>query len=341
MKILVTGGLGFIGSHFCDQVLRFQPDNHIVIYDWMTYAANRDYCHQALESDKIDVVVGDVADLSLLHKTCTLHKPNAIVHFAAESSVDKSIAEPKDILIQTNVQGTYSVLEIAKVHDIRLVYVSTDEVYGSLGPEEEPWTEKSPRNPRNPYSATKAAGEMLVESFVNTYGVDAVITRSSNNYGPRQHKEKFLPTVINSLLAETQLKVPIYGDGKQKRDWVYVEDNARAIYNVLKFGKKGEAYNLGGGVEYTNIDLVHSVHVVMVQMGLKPLTQDPPLTKDLMAFVTDRLGHDRRYSIDIGKYQNLLDLETRLPSAPSVKTNLAEGLDRTIRSYIKKDLPAL
>ncbi len=279
MNIVVTGGAGFIGSNFIKYKLNNSEDKIIVI-DKLTYAGNLD---NLPNDSRVSFVNEDICNVSLKNIDA-----DCIVNFAAETHVDRSIKEPESF-IQTDVFGTYNLLEIAKEKGIRYLQISTDEVYGSI--EEGSFTEQSPIQPSSPYSASKTGGDMLVYAYHKTYGIDSVIIRGSNNYGPNQYPEKLIPlTIINAI---NENKIPVYGDGMQVRNWIYVEDFCSAIDTVLKSGESGEVYNAGGPTEVTNLNVVHAI--------LSKLDK----STDLINFVEDRLGHDRRYSLASDKINQL------------------------------------
>lgn len=308
MKIFVTGGAGFIGSNFIRHVLESNRNHEVVNYDKLTYAANLASLSAVEENSRYRFVKGDICDPNAVETA--MRGCDAVVHFAAESHVDRSIYEPAPV-IETNITGTFVLLQIVRRIGIkRFVHISTDEVYGDLPPGTSA-NEESLLRPSSPYSSSKAAADLLVLSFVRTYGVPALVTRSSNNYGPFQFPEKFLPLVITNALLGKPL--PIYGDGKQQRDWLNVRDNCRGILAVLDRGRIGEIYNLGGREVETN--LVMSKRILQA-MG-KPET--------LLAFVKDRPGHDRRYALNCKK------AEEELGWKPII--SLYEGLRQTIKWY--------
>lgn len=285
MSLLVTGGAGFIGSNF---VRKFAGSEKIVILDALTYAGNL----ASLMGIDYEFVHGDICDADLVEKVLSTHRIKRIVHFAAESHVDRSILGP-EAFVKTNVLGSMNLLYRAKEARIeKFVHVSTDEVYGDLGPDDAPFTESTPISPRSPYSASKAGSDLLAKAWWETYKFPVTITRCSNNYGPYQFPEKLIPLMILNAMADKPL--PVYGDGKNVRDWIHVEDHCDAIKRVLDDGKPGEVYNIGGRSERTNIEIVHAI--------LKAL--DKPET--LIKYVTDRPGHDRRYAIDDSKIEREL-----------------------------------
>src|SRR5260370_4930769 len=313
MKIFVTGGAGFIGSNFIRYVLETRKDLSIVNYDKVHYAGNLANLELVARNLSYQFVRGDICDAAAVE--AAMCDCDAVIHFAAESHVDRSIYEPAPV-IQTNVTGTFVLLEVArKILLSRFVHVSTDEVYGDI-PEGAFADESYPWQPSSPYSASKAASDLLVRSYVRTYQFPAVITRSSNNYGPYQFPEKFVPLMITNALSDKAL--PVYGDGKQQRDWLHVEDNCRGILAVLERGKIGEVYNIGG------LDLVENLS--MVQRILQLVGK----TESLLSYVQDRPGHDRRYALDCKKIQTELDWRPVIA--------LEEGLRRTIDWYANAGL---
>jgi dTDP-glucose 4,6-dehydratase len=277
MNVLVTGGAGFIGSAYVRHRLEVHPDFNVRVLDKLTYAGRLENL-EGLDEGRLELVEADIADPDAVR--AALDGCEAIVNFAAETHVDRSIESPGEF-IQTDVFGTYVLLEAAREAGIRHLQISTDEVYGSI--EEGSFTESSPLDPSSPYSASKAGGDMMVGAYRNTYGTEALIVRASNNYGPRQYPEKLIPLCILNALAGDPL--PVYGDGMQVRNWLWVEDFASAIDTVLEFGEPGEAYNVGGPDELANIEVVRRI--------LELTGRD----ESLISYVEDRLGHDRRYSL--------------------------------------------
>jgi dTDP-glucose 4,6-dehydratase len=303
MKLLVTGAAGFIGSTYVRTVLADRDDD-IVVLDKLTYAGRRENLQDV--EDRIEFVEGAIEDRDLVFDV--MQGVDAVVNFAAESHVDRSIAD-QDVFARAHVIGTSVLLDAAREHGVgRYLQVSTDEVYGSI--EKGTFTEQSPLNPSSPYSATKAAGDLLVSSHVHTYGIEAVICRGSNNYGPRQYPEKLIPLCILNAMAGDSL--PVYGDGKQVRNWLYVEDFARAIDLALRKGLPGEVYNVGGPDETANIDVVRRI--------LALTDRD----ESLIEYVTDRPGHDRRYSLSSAKMRELGWEPSR---------RFQEGLQQTVDWY--------
>lgn len=309
--ILVTGGAGFIGSNFVRMVLDEHPDAKVVNLDSLTYAGNLENLKGYMERPQHVFVKGDICDAALVQRVVEEHSIDVIVNFAAESHVDRSLVEP-GIFIETNVKGTLSLLKIALDKKLeRFLQVSTDEVYGSLGPEGY-FTEKTPLSPNSPYSASKASADMLVQAFGHSWGLRYNITRCSNNYGPYQFPEKMIPLMINNALNDKEL--PMYGDGLYIRDWLYVYDHCTAIWKVLTDGKPGAVYNIGGNNEKTNLEVVG---LILKRLG-KPAS--------LIRHVKDRPGHDRRYAIDSSR------IMTELNWNPSV--SFEEGILKTIDWYL-------
>lgn len=287
MKILVTGGAGFIGSNFIHYLLREHPDWHIVNLDKLTYAGNLENLSDVQDDPRYTFVHGDVADRELVNSLFEQEKFDLVAHLAAESHVDRSILDASPF-IETNVKGTQVLLEAAKQYGVqKFLQVSTDEVYGSLGPDDPAFTEENPLKPNSPYSASKASADLLARAYFVTFGVPVVITRCSNNYGPYQHPEKFIPTIILNALADQP--IPVYGDGLNVRDWIHVEDHCRALDLALKKGEPGQVYNIGANNEHTNLDIVRAILKIMEK------------SETLITFVQDRPGHDWRYAINQAK----------------------------------------
>ena len=334
-KILVTGGCGFIGSNFVRVALENLPDTRIVNLDKLTYAGNPANLEDIESNPRYRFVHGDICDQHLLDSLFAEEQIDTVVHFAAESHVDRSIDGP-GAFIQTNIVGTFTLLEAARkswlgsdagrgtrdAKSPRFLHVSTDEVYGSLG-DTGLFSETTPYDPRSPYSASKASSDHLVSAYHHTYGLPVLITNCSNNYGPYHFPEKLIPLIINNALKGKEL--PVYGDGRNVRDWLYVVDHCEAILIVLQKGHLGETYNVGGNNEKQNIEIVHAVcDLLDKKVGLLP-SGDP--RRSLIRFVKDRPGHDKRYAIDATKIREQLGWE------PSV--TFEEGIDRTIDWYLE------
>lgn len=309
MSILVTGGAGFIGSNFVLDWLRHH-DEPVINLDKLTYAGNQENL-ASLQSDPRHIFIrGDIADRALIDDILARHNPRAILNFAAESHVDRSIHGPQDF-IQTNIMGTFTLLEAARGYwntlegaqknGFRFLHVSTDEVYGTLEPEAAPFAETHRYEPNSPYSASKASSDHLVRAWFHTYGLPVLTTNCSNNYGPYHFPEKLIPLLIVNALAGKPL--PIYGDGQQVRDWLYVTDHCSAIRRVLEAGSPGEVYNIGGWNEKTNLEIVHTVCDLLDELRPRP---DSISYRQQIAHVADRPGHDRRYAIDARKIQREL-----------------------------------
>ena len=328
--ILVTGGAGFIGSNFVLQWIE-NTDTAVVNLDLLTYAGNPDNLASLSETSRHQLVQGDICDASLVAALLRDHRPRAIVHFAAESHVDRSIAAP-DAFIRTNVQGTFNLLEQAKTYwsaldeasrrTFRLLHISTDEVYGSLGPQDRAFSETTAYAPNSPYAASKAASDYLARAYYHTYGLPVITTNCSNNYGPFQFPEKLIPLVILNALEGKAL--PVYGDGGNVRDWIFVADHCSAIRAVLERGRVGETYNIGGNSERKNIEVVQDICDVIDE--LRPNGALGPRRR-LINFVTDRPGHDRRYAIDASK------INSELKWRPA--ENFEGGLRRTVAWYLE------
>jgi len=325
---LVTGGAGFIGGNFVLRQMR-AGERQIVNLDALTYAGNLDTLDSVKDDPAHHFVLGSIGDRGLLDYLLDRHQPQAIVNFAAESHVDRSIDSPESF-VQTNVLGTFHILEAARhywrnlpkerAEAFRFLHVSTDEVYGSLGPTGK-FTETTPYQPNSPYSASKAGSDHLVRAYFHTYGLPVLTTNCSNNYGPYQFPEKLIPLMIQNALAGKPL--PVYGKGANVRDWLYVEDHCRAIERVLEAGVPGEVYNVGGNNEKTNLDVVHTLCDLLDD--LLPGSPHRP-HRNLIRFVTDRPGHDLRYAIDAGKIRRELGWEP----AETFET----GLRKTVRWYL-------
>jgi dTDP-glucose 4,6-dehydratase len=332
MSILVTGGAGFIGSNFVIDWLS-KCDELVINLDKLTYAGNITNL-VSLQSDmRHKFVHGDIGDSSLVGKLLNQYQPRAIINFAAESHVDRSIADPESF-IQTNIIGTFRILEAAKKYwskldsdkaeNFRFLHVSTDEVYGTLQHDESPFSETNRYMPNSPYSASKASSDHLVRSYHHTYNLPVLTTNCSNNYGPYQFPEKLIPLIINNALNGEAL--PIYGDGQQIRDWLYVGDHCSAIHRVLEAGRVGEVYNVGGLNEMANIEIVQTLCRLLDEMKPKA---DGTLYQSQITFVKDRAGHDRRYAIDARKIENELGW---LP-----KETFETGIRKTVQWYLSNN----
>jgi dTDP-glucose 4,6-dehydratase len=309
-RLLITGGAGFIGSNFVQHVLETAPDTHVVNLDALTYAGNLANLVEAAKNSRYTFVHGDIRNAALVDRVIADHRIDSVVHLAAESHVDRSIEGPA-VFVETNVYGTLNLLRAAQAAGVkRFLQVSTDEVYGSLG-ETGKFSETTPLDPHSPYSASKAAADHLVSAWWHTYKFPTLITRCSNNYGPYQFPEKMLPLMINNARHDKPL--PVYGDGLNVRDWLYVRDHCSALWTVLTRGRPGEVYNIGGDSERTNFEVVRT----MLKLMAKP--------ESLISFVKDRPGHDRRYAIDATK------IRAQLGWQPSVSFD--DGLKRTLQWY--------
>ncbi|MGP0566736.1 MULTISPECIES: dTDP-glucose 4,6-dehydratase [unclassified Nitrospina] len=325
---LITGGAGFIGGNFVLGLLR-RGDVKVVNLDALTYAGNLDTLSSVLDDPHHVFVHGDIRDRTLLNQLFAEHQPQAVVNFAAESHVDRSIDQPGDF-IQTNVVGAFELLEAARTYwnslpdpgknMFRFLHISTDEVYGSLGPTDA-FTESTPYAPNSPYSASKAAADHLVRAYHHTYNLPTLTTNCSNNYGPYQFPEKLIPLTIQKVLRGEP--IPVYGDGRQVRDWLYVEDHCKAVECVLTNGKPGEVYNIGGHGEKTNLEVVQTLCRLLDEMV--PGSPHKPNAK-LITFVEDRPGHDRRYAIDPTKVQNELGWKP--------DESFDSGLRKTVKWYL-------
>jgi dTDP-glucose 4,6-dehydratase len=329
-KILVTGGAGFIGSNFVLDWLSLEKDD-VINLDKLTYAGNLENLASLNGNPLHHFVRGDIGDAELLKSLFAEHQPRAVVNFAAESHVDRSIHGPAEF-IQTNIVGTFTLLEAARAYwnglddqgkkTFRFLHVSTDEVYGSLAVTDPAFTESKQYEPNSPYSASKAASDHLVRAYHHTYGLPVLTTNCSNNYGPYHFPEKLIPLVIHNALSGKPL--PIYGDGQQIRDWLYVKDHASAIRRVLEAGRVGETYNIGGWNEKPNLDVVHTLCSILDE--LSPRADDKSY-KEQITYVTDRPGHDRRYAIDASKINRELGwkpLET-----------FETGIRKTVQWYLE------
>ena len=315
MTILVTGGAGFIGSNFIHYMMEKYPDYKIVCIDKLTYAGNLRNLETVLDKKNFRFIKGDICDRELVYRICEEEKPDVVINFAAESHVDRSIESP-DIFLKTNILGTQVLLDASRKYNVKRFHqVSTDEVYGDLPLDRSDlkFTESSPLRPSSPYSASKASADLLVLAYHRTYGVPVTISRCSNNYGPYQFPEKLIPLMIINALNDRPL--PVYGDGRNVRDWIHVKDHCEAIDIIIHRGKEGEIYNIGGENERANIDVVR---MILRELG-KP--------ESLIRFVKDRPGHDRRYALDISRMKKEFGW--------SPKISFEEGLKSTIKWYLE------
>ncbi|HTH58148.1 MAG TPA: dTDP-glucose 4,6-dehydratase [Cyclobacteriaceae bacterium] len=333
-SILITGGAGFIGSNFVLYLLEKYPEYQVVNLDLLTYAGTLENLKEGQANPRHVFVKGDILDRALIERIFQDHDIVGVIHFAAESHVDNSIAGP-EAFIKTNVMGTFTLLDVARKNWMeapfkfnaskegnRFLHISTDEVYGSLG-ETGLFTEQTAYAPNSPYSATKASSDMLVRSYFHTYGMNVVTTNCSNNYGPKQHQEKLIPTIIRSALGGKQ--IPIYGDGKNVRDWLYVLDHVKGIDLAFHKGTAGQTYNIGGRNERNNNEIAATICSILDQ--LQPRT-DGKSYKEQITFVQDRAGHDKRYAIDATK------IETELKW--KADENFDSGIQKTVKWYLGK-----
>jgi len=331
--LLITGGAGFIGSNFIVNFLESNPGTKLINLDLMTYAGDKTNLLEAEGNSRYTFIKGDICDRALVEKLFTNYKINGVIHFAAESHVDNSIKNP-GVFIETNVRGTFTLIDVAykywmdkpfqykdEFRNCRFLHISTDEVYGTLG-ETGLFTEKTPYAPNSPYSASKAGSDMIVRSYHHTYGLNTIITNCSNNYGPRQHDEKLIPTVIRKAINNEE--IPIYGDGKNVRDWLYVDDHCKGIELAYKTGRAGETYNIGGRNERDNNYIAHKICEILD--GLNPKRKGS--YHDQITYVEDRAGHDRRYAIDATKLENQLGWKA--------DENFESGIKKTIQWYLEK-----
>ena len=329
-NVLVTGGAGFIGSNFIRFLLKNEPDVCVVNLDVLTYAGSQENLNDLAFPERHLFVKGDICDRPLVDQLFHSNKIDTVVHFAAETHVDRSILTP-ELFLRTNIVGTFTLLEAARQYwlvekalpaeELRFHHISTDEVFGTLKPNDPAWTEATPYAPNSPYSASKAASDHYVRAYGHTYGLPYSITNCTNNYGPYQFPEKLIPLmVLNAIDGKT---LPIYGDGGQIRDWLFVEDHCEAIWMVLRKGRSGQTYNIGGGSQPTNLDVVH--HLCAAMDELLPHSPNVPHSS-LMRFVPDRPGHDRRYAIDITKIKTQLGWQPR--------QSLGSGLQKTVEWYL-------
>jgi len=333
-SVLVTGGAGFIGANFIDFLLKQDLSIKVINLDLLTYAGDIGNTSSFSENERYTFIEGDIRDREQVEKIFSDHDIDAVIHFAAESHVDNSIAGP-ETFITTNVNGTFTLLDVARnswmdgpfkvkpgKEKNRFLHISTDEVYGSLGAEGL-FTEETPYAPNSPYSASKAASDFIVRSYHHTYGMDVVTTNCSNNYGPLQHDEKLIPTIIRNAIKGNN--IPIYGDGKNVRDWLYVSDHCSGIWTAFNKGKSGETYNIGGLNERTNIYIAEKICGLLDAMLPR---EDGKSYKDQISFVKDRPGHDRRYAIDATKITTELGWKA--------DENFESGIEKTVKYYISK-----
>tara|TARA_R110002012_G_scaffold283090_2_gene473177 strand:- start:123826 stop:124854 length:1029 start_codon:yes stop_codon:yes gene_type:complete len=330
--LLITGGAGFIGSNFIVHLLENFQDISIVNLDKLTYAGELSNLTEIADNDRYHFIEGDICDRVLVEELFQKHQFNGVIHFAAESHVDNSIKNP-DAFIETNVFGTFNLLDVAKKYWMngpnqiksgceynRFLHISTDEVYGTLG-ETGLFTETTPYAPNSPYSASKASSDFIVRSYFHTYGMNVVTTNCSNNYGPKQHDEKLIPTIIRKAIAGEN--IPIYGDGKNIRDWLYVLDHCKGIHLAFQTGKAGETYNIGGKNEWNNLDIAYAVCEALDELKPKATAY-----KEQITFVSDRPGHDFRYAIDATKIETDLGWKAN--------ENFESGIKKTISWYLDK-----
>jgi dTDP-glucose 4,6-dehydratase len=332
-NVLVTGGAGFIGSNFVHFLLRVEPQVQIINLDVLTYAGSQENLKGLPDPQRHTFVHGDILDRELVDRLLREYSIDTIVHFAAETHVDRSIHGPEQF-VRTNVLGTFTLLEAARQfwsnekslgeQRVHFHHVSTDEVYGTLKPGEPAWTEEIPYAPNSPYAASKAGSDHLVRAYHHTFGLPVTITNCSNNYGPRQFPEKLIPLMILNAIQGKPL--PVYGDGQQIRDWLYVQDHCEAIWRVINSGKVGETFNIGGNNQPPNLEIVHTICKVLDER-----LPDSPYTphESLIKFVADRPGHDRRYAMDITKIGSNLGWEPR--------EWLESGLQKTVDWYLTNE----
>ena len=336
-NILLTGAAGFIGSNFVPYFLEKYPKYNLINLDLLTYAGNLENLKECESNPRYKFVKGNICNRELVEFIFTEYDINGVIHFAAESHVDNSIKNP-GVFIETNVNGTFTLIDVAQKYwmnkpheykenykDCRFHHISTDEVYGTLN-ETDLFTEETPYAPNSPYSASKASSDMIVRSYQETYGLNTVITNCSNNYGPKQHDEKLIPTIIRKALAGES--IPIYGDGKNIRDWLYVLDHCKGIDLVYHTGKEANVYNIGGRNERTNLQIVDAITTILDEKVPAQKKINKKSYKDLITFVEDRAGHDRRYAIDATK------LETEL--GWKADEDFDSGIVKTIEWYLEK-----
>lgn len=332
MTILITGGAGFIGSNFIPYFLNKHQDTKVINLDKLTYAGELSNLDEVSSNRNYNFIKGDIYNRKLIEDLFKTYRFNGVIHFAAESHVDNSIENPEEF-INTNIVGTFNLIDVAKANWMtpsnqpkknciknRFLHISTDEVYGSLG-NSGLFTEKTPYAPNSPYSASKASSDFLVRSYFHTYGMNVVTTNCSNNYGPKQHDEKLIPTIIRKALSNEN--IPIYEDGKNVRDWLFVDDHCKGIDLVYQYGKAGETYNIGGNNEHNNIYIANKICEILDK--IKPKSES---YKNQISFVKDRLGHDFRYAIDASKIEKELGW--------SAVENFETGIKKTVNWYLNK-----
>ena len=337
--ILLTGGAGFIGSNFVPYFLEKYPKYRLINLDLLTYAGNLDNLKEVEDHPRYKFIKGDICNRELVEFIFNEYDIQGVIHFAAESHVDNSIKNP-GVFIETNVNGTYTLIDVAKNHwmekpfiykeayqNARFHHISTDEVYGTLSEDpKELFTEETPYAPNSPYSASKASSDMIVRSYHHTYGMNTIITNCSNNYGPKQHDEKLIPTIIRNALAGKP--IPIYGDGKNIRDWLYVLDHCKGIDLAFHKGTAGETYNIGGRNERTNLQIVNTITKILDKKIPPKERIGKESYSELITFVEDRAGHDRRYAIDATKIESQLGWKA--------DENFDTGIKKTISWYLEK-----
>ncbi|MBI2742744.1 MAG: dTDP-glucose 4,6-dehydratase [Chlamydiales bacterium] len=325
-RVLITGGAGFMGSAFIRQGLKSSALDFLINLDLLSYAGNLKNLEEIEGDARYRFVRGDIADEKLVESLCIQHQIDTIVHFAAETHVDRSIAGPAAFL-ETNVAGTFHLLEVVRrLPHIHFHQISTDEVFGSLD-ETGVFTESSRYEPNSPYSASKAAADHFVRSYAHTFGLSVTISHSTNNYGPHQYPEKFIPRMITHCINQQSL--PVYGSGRNVRDWLYVDDHAEAVWEILKKGQKGEAYNIGSSCERSNLELLGE----LLDEVAKQTGEDPSCLRQLITFVPDRLGHDFRYALNTEKIRREIGWKPR--------HTLKEGLAKTVSWYLQNKESAL
>jgi len=338
VNIMVTGGVGFIGSNFIPYFINQHPQYRIINLDILSYAGNLDNLREVEDNSGYKFIQGDICNRELLEYIFTEFDIRGVINFAAESHVDNSISGP-DVFIKTNINGTFTLLDVARKYwmeaphlckegyeECRLHHISTDEVYGSLG-QTGFFTEETPYAPNSPYSASKASSDFIVRSYFHTYGMNVVTSNCSNNYGPKQHSEKLIPTIIRKALAGEP--IPIYGDGRNVRDWLYVLDHCKGIDTVYHRGKSGESYNIGGRNERENLYISQRICEILDQLAPEPKKDSNRQSyKELITFVTDRPGHDRRYAIDASKIESELGWKA--------EEDFESGILKTVEWYLKE-----